>query len=582
MTTSPLPIASPAATWRTLGGLLRARWLPLSGAAATLAVASVAGLALPATLGVIVDAVVGGDEQRLPLLVAVLAGAGVLHAVLTGAGRLLVARLGEGLLAQLRERVVSRLLHLPAPLVERAGRGELVSRASSDARVVGDVVLGVLPAFMSAAFAVTVTIVGLGAIDVRFALAALAAVPVQVIATHHYLRRARPVFLAARAAEGERSQRMFEAIDAADTVRAMGVSRKQEAHVDEAAARAVADELRAVRVSVGFWNRLNLAELVGLTAVLVVGFLLVGADAATVCGATAAALYFHALFGPVGIVLGGVDELQKAGAALARMVGVLELPERSQRLATSRSGAVEVALDGVRFAYGDGFALDGVTFAAPAGQTLALVGASGAGKSTVAALVLGALVPDAGRVRVGGHDVAAPGADGEGTAAPRVGLVGQEPHVFAGTVADDLRLAHPDASDDELRAALEDVGALAWADHLPDGLETVVGAGGHTLTLVEAQQLALARILLHDPDALVLDEATAAAGGERVLDRAVGRVAEGRTTIAIAHRLDQASRADRIVVLDGGRVVEQGRHTELIAAGGRYARLWEAWTEGRS
>ena len=574
-----LPVASPSATWRTLGGLLRARWLPLSVAAATLAVASVAGLALPATLGVIVDAAIGGHAQRLPLLVAVLAGAGVLHGVLTGLGRLLVARLGEGLLARLREQVVTRLLHVPPATVERAGRGELVSRASSDVRIVGDVVLGVLPAFVSAAFAVAVTIVGLGAIDVRFALAALAAVPVQVIATRRYLRHARPLFLAARAAEGERSQRMFEAVDAAETVRAMGVSREREAVVDEAAARAVADELRAIRVSVGFWNRLNVAELVGLGAVLVVGFLLVGADAATVGGATAAALYFHALFGPIGTVLGSVDELQKAGAALARMVGVLQLPERPRRVAPPRSAAVDVVLDGVDFAYGEGFALDGVTFTVPAGQTLALVGASGAGKSTVAALVLGTLVADAGRVRVGDHDVAT---DAEGAVAPRVALVGQEPHVFAGTLADDLLLARPDASEADLRTALDAVGALAWADHLPEGLQTVVGAGGHALSLVEAQQLALARILLHDPDALVLDEATAAAGGERALDRAVVRVADGRTTIAIAHRLDQAARADRIVVLDHGRVVEQGRHDELVAAGGRYARLWAAWSEGRA
>jgi ATP-binding cassette subfamily C protein len=167
---------------------------------------------------------------------------------------------------------------------------------------------------------------------------------------------------------------------------------------------------------------------------------------------------------------------------------------------------------------------------------------------------------------------------------PRIGLAGQEPHVFAGPLADDLRLARPGAGDGELRAALDAVGALGWVDRLPEGLGTVVGSGGHRLTIVESQQLALARLLLHDPAVLVLDEATAAAGGDgdHVLDRAIARVATGRTTMTIAHRLDQAARADRVIVLDAGGVVEQGRHEELVAAGGAYGRLWAAWSDGRS
>lgn len=570
MSITALPVAEPAETRRTLGGLLRPRWLLLALAALTLCAASIAALALPAALGLMVDTVVDGALGVLPLLALVLLGAGLLNAALTGLGRLQVARLGEGVLAHLREQVVTRLLHLPSSVVERAGRGDLVSRAASDARVVGDVVTSVLPSFVGAAFSVVVTVIGLGVIDPLFALAALTAVPVQVLATRHYLTRARPAYLAAREAEGERSRRVLESIDAAATVRAMGVAADREEHVDESAKNAVKRELVAARVSVGLWNRLNIAELIGLGAVLAVGFALTASGAATVGGATAAALYFHALFGPIGMVLGSIDELQKASAALARMTGVLQLPERARRSVREGRTPTGIELDRVHFTHGEGFAVTDVSFTVPPGRTAAVVGASGAGKSTVAALVLGTLDADAGAVRIG---------EPAGLL-PRIGLAGQEPHVFAGTLAEDLRLARPSATDDAILEALAEVGASEWVELMPLRLDTVIGAGGHALTVVESQQVALARLLLHDPDVLVLDEATAAAGGAASLDSAVARVAEGRTTLTIAHRLDQAARADVVIVMADGKVVEQGAHAALVERGGSYARLWEAWSSG--
>ncbi|HMR47821.1 MAG TPA: ABC transporter ATP-binding protein [Arachnia sp.] len=570
-----LPVADTTQTRAWLRTMLGARRLRVLAAVVVLVAASVSALALPATLGRIVDAVAGADTGRLPLLIGIVAGAGILHALLAALGRLLVSRLGEEMLAELRFSVVARLLRLPSGVVEKAGRGDLVARAAGDARVVGDVVTSLLPAFAGAAFSIVVTLIGLGAIDPRFALAALAAAPVQFLATRRYLRRARPAYLAARDAQGDRSQRMLESVDAAATIRAMDASSARDRHIDEAATTVVERELRATRISVAFWNQLNVAELVGLAAVLATGFALVGSGATTIGGATAAALYFHALFGPIGAVLGGIDELQKASAALSRMVGVLTLTERPERLVRAERSPVEVALEDVGFGYEQGFRLHGVRFAIPAGSTTALVGASGAGKSTIAALVLGALPPASGRLLLGGVSPSE-----TGCALPRVGLAGQEPHVFAGTLAENLRLARPEAGDEELREVLSRLDARHWVDRLPDGLDTVVGAGGHGLTVVEAQQLALARLLLHDPDVLVLDEATAAAGGDRSLDRAVAQVTAGRTTLTIAHRLDQAERADHIVVLDDGRVVEQGTHDDLVAAGGPYTRIWEAWSRG--
>ena len=225
--------------------------------------------------------------------------------------------------------------------------------------------------------------------------------------------------------------------------------------------------------------------------------------------------------------------------------------------------------------------MHGVSIRLEPGRRVALVGSTGAGKSTVAGIAAGALTPQRGVVRVGGVDVASLTPEQRRR---HIAIVSQEVHVFAGALVDDLRLAKADATEDQVHDALRAVGADEWVAALEDGLDTVVGEGGHELTSAQAQQLALARLMLADPTVAILDEATAEAGsqGARELERAAAAVTAGRTTLIIAHRLTQAASADRVIVMAHGRVVEEGSHHDLVAAGGRYAQLWRAWAADHS
>jgi ATP-binding cassette subfamily C protein len=364
-------------------------------------------------------------------------------------------------------------------------------------------------------------------------------------------------------------------------VRALRLQDAHVARIDARSREAIGHAREAARARSWFFARLNAAELVGLGAVLLAGFALVRDGALTVGEATAAALYFHRLFDPIGALLFQLDATQAAGAALARLVGVATLapPPAPEAPVPLADGGVE--LDGVHFRYDGGDeVLHGVSLRLAPGERVALVGASGAGKTTIAKLVAGVHAPTAGAVRVGGADLRRVDPDELRRA---VVLVSQEVHLFAGTLADDLRLARPGATDDELRAALATVGARAWVDALPAGLDTVVHDGPHRLGATEAQQLGLARLVLAGPRVAVLDEATAEAGsaGARVLEASAEAALAGRTALVVAHRLTQAKRADRVVVLDGGRVVEEGTHDDLLAAGGPYAELWSAWSAAR-
>ncbi|MFD3545604.1 ABC transporter ATP-binding protein [Streptomyces sp. NPDC058655] len=577
-----LPTATGARTAAVLGTLLRGHRLLAASALAVLVLGTGIGLLTAPLLGRIVDLVVerrGSGSLTVPmvLLVAVAAARGAATAV----GSSLVARLGETILANLRERFIGRALRLPLERVERAGSGDLTSRVTQDVTVIARAVRQALPEFAGALLTIALTLAGLAVLDWRFLAAVLLAVPVHVLSVRWYIPRASTVYAEHRVATGALQHQLLDSIGGVRTVRAFRLGGRHSELLKHRSREAVDLALRGIRLVSGFFSRLNLAEFIGLAAVLSTGFFLVDNGSVSIGTATAAALYFHSLFNPVNAALFLIDEAQSAGASLARLVGVSDLP--AEREPEERAVPVDgsVTVRGLDHAYVSGHpVLSDVALEVRSGERVALVGASGAGKTTLAKLIAGVHEPSGGSILLGGVDTRRLGPDG---IRRTVTLISQEVHVFAGPLAEDMRLARPEATEEELRAALDRVGALDWALALPEGLATVVGDGGHRLTVTQAQHLALARLVLADPPVAILDEATADAGsaGARVLETAALRALEGRTGLMVAHRLPQAATADRIVVLDRGRVAEIGTHDELVAAGGRYADLWAAWSASR-
>ncbi|MDT0345437.1 ABC transporter ATP-binding protein [Streptomyces litchfieldiae] len=538
------------------------------------ALATVFGLAAPWLLGQLVEDMRDGTaevDRTTLLIVAVL----VIEAVLVRGAMYTSATLAEKVLAELREEFVDRVLALPPATVERAGSGDLVTRSTRDVDVLSRTVRLAVPDSLTALMTIAFTLGALVLLGPLLVLPCLVAVPVLWAATRWYLARAREGYLRQSASYSELTDGLTETVEGARTVEAFGLAGRRAARADADIARSYAAERYTLRLRTVYLPISDTAYMMPVVAALVFGGWCYIEGLVPLSAATAAVLYVQQLIEPVDRLLYWMDELQVGGASMARLLGVRGEPAAAVPAQVRNGGGQDIAVRDVRYAYRAGSdVLHGIDLDIKRGERLAIVGPSGAGKSTLGRLLAGVHAPRTGAVTVGGTPLADLPLE---RLRREVVLVTQEQHVFSGTLRDNLVMARPDAGDDEVRQALMAVGAWEWAGAY--GLDARVGSGGTELSPAQAQQLALARLILVDPHTLVLDEATSliAPRVARQLERSLAAVLEGRTVIAIAHRLHTAHDADRVAVMVDGRITELGTHDELVAKGGDYAALWHSW-----
>jgi len=540
--------------------------------------AAVSGLAAPALLGGLVEAVENGTTTgHVDRVVAALAGFLVLQTVLTRYARYLSQSLGENILARLREDFVDNTLALPVGVVESAGSGDLLTRTSRDVDQLGWSVRFALPEWTIAVVSAVLTFAAALMVGWWVALPCLLGVPPLVIGLRWYLARAKDGYLRESATYSKINATLTETVEGSRTVEALGLAPERVRTVDADCAASYRAERYTLFLRTVFFPAMEVAYLLPTVATLLFGGWLYTQGSVSLGDVTAATLYVQMLIDPVDRIVSILDELQMGQASLARLLGVAQVPDDREVTGAQPLGEKLDAAD-VRFSYVDGRdVLHGIDLSVGVGERIAMVGPSGAGKSTLGRLLAGIHPPRTGSVTVGGVGLTElPLDDLRG----HVALVTQEHHVFVGTMRENLALAAPPgATDEHIWEALAAVDADDWVRALPDGLDTVVGSGGRALTDPQAQQLALARLVLADPHTLVLDEATSLIDprAARHLERSLAAVLHGRTVIAIAHRLFSAHDADRVAVVEDGVISEFGSHDELVATGGSYAALWDSW-----
>lgn len=542
------------------------------------AVASLAALAVPFIVGILIDRVIDGTTTSVingAIGVTVLAY--LVHAFMTREVQLRTRILGEEVFAEVREEFLASVTTLPLSTVESAGTGDLLARTTNDVDRIQWVVRFGLPEVITSLITIGVTIIMSIVASPLVSLALLAGLPFVLISAWRYLSRARNYYLWNSSAWASINSIVAESADYVGTIDALDLGPARRAKMRRLISGDFWNsEVTTAKLRIEFFFLLVFGTAFPTAVAVVWGAHLAGQGLVSVGMVTTVALYTSQLRNPLMGLLFWIDELQVASVALARIIGVrLVEPDRYPTGQTPADERI-VATD-VRYAYTEGKdVLHGISLDLRPGERLAIVGPSGAGKSTFGRMLAGIHPPTGGSVTVGGVNLTDLTED---QLRQQVALVTQEHHIFVGTVAQNLRLAKPGATDEEVRAALAAVDALAWVDDLDDGVDTEVGSGAHTLDPAQAQQLALARLVLLDPHTVVLDEATSLIDphSARSVEASLSGVLVGRTVVAIAHRLYTAHDADRVAVIEDGLISELGTHDDLVARGGAYAKLWETW-----
>jgi ATP-binding cassette subfamily B protein len=580
------PVETEVGTKRALAGvaaLLARQGVRPYAAVVAVVVGTVAGLAPPYLAGRAVDDVLARnsaaslDELCIALGLSVLLLWGATYAQTR-----LIGVVGQIMLRDLRERVFAHLQRLPIRFYDRTRTGTLISRLANDMAALNALVLGSLALLISSVLTLVGTFIALFLIDAELALVVVAILPILGVLGALLQRRARQPLLSAREAATQQIATLEETIAGIRTVRTFAQEDRHRRQFVELNERQREQLGRGQRTIATFQSVALGAGMLLLAVVVAV------AGEQSVSGAVAVGTvvsfmaYLRLAFAPLPDLASAAGQTAQARTSLEHVFGLLAEPAGDgDRPEAHRLGrlAGDLRFDSVDFAYReDEPVLQDVDLEVPAGATVAVVGETGAGKTTLVRLALHFYDPQAGAVRVDGHDLREIASD---SLHAQVGFVPQESFLFSGSVRDNIAFARPAATDAEIRAAATAVSGLEVLERLPHGLDTVVGEGGNTLSAGENQLIALARAVLADPRLVILDEATGCfdAETESRVQAGLVRFLSTRTALVVAHRLSTVRDADHIVALENGRVAESGTHDELLAAGGLYYALYSAWTQ---